>query len=862
MQTQSICFGLMMLLLISCCVDAQDIENHSKLISRGNWYLTTIEGKEYDGFVGKYASIILDANNYPHISYYDEKNQDLKYAHWDGKAWQITTVDGLKENVGWNTSIALDSKGNPHIAYDNHTDSTNKKLRYAFWDGINWKIQEVPTKNDVDGRIHLIIDIKDTPHIGYCEHVVGKENRLLSYAFWDGSNWKTQSTDLGIVSDISVSMDLDSNNWPHFCYYHSGKIELYYTYFDLKSGQWIFNLIEQAKEPMFNTSIVLDIKNMPHVSYTSGKDPTYLKYAVFDGKTWIITVVDQGKSLQFNNQTSIAIDSAMCLHLCYGEGLFQDLRYAYSNTGGKEWQIQILDRWGQVGSFACMALDTKNYPHIAYLYQSEADLGCEICFGALRYAYVSDDPAVAQGWQFSTVDFQGLDAHCGYVGSMVLDTNNYAHIVYCQEGGAALASSSPFGEDMRATQFLKYACWDGSVWKLTTLDKQDGIYTQSSIAIDLKQMLHVSYGIQTAAAGNFLMYASNSSGAWKLEKVIEGTCGATAIALDQKQLPHIAYCDEKSGYLYYTYWDGASWKSQAVDGPKIETFAAGTISIAVDSQNFPHISYFDKNNEVIKYARWNGKEWQRTVIDKEPQVGLSSSIKIGTGDTVHISYTGSNSDIKAVCDLKYAYWNGLNWTITIVDKSSNMYGKNSLVLDSYGNPHISYQDYRHQDLKYAYFDSATRAWVTSGVDSAGPEGTFNSIALDGKDQAHISYVYKTDSGVSRTLKYASYINTNNMIQLKLFAAKMEDQQVLVYWETAAEVDNAGFYIWRSNQQDGLFTRLNDTLIPSEGGSTWGAFYSYYDPAALHGQTYYYKLEDVDYQGISTFHGPIHIDVQK
>ena len=69
----------------------------------------TIETVDSNGIVGLYNSLALDSSDYPCISYYDETNDDLKYAKWNGSSWDIETVDSVG-SVGYYTSIALVSQ--------------------------------------------------------------------------------------------------------------------------------------------------------------------------------------------------------------------------------------------------------------------------------------------------------------------------------------------------------------------------------------------------------------------------------------------------------------------------------------------------------------------------------------------------------------------------------------------------------------------------------------------------------------------------------------------------------------------------------------------------------------------------------
>ena len=93
-------------------------------------------------------------------------------------------------------------------------------------------------------------------------------------------------------------------------------------------------------------------------------------------------------------------------------------------------------------------------------------------------------------------------------------------------------------------------------------------------------------------------------------------------------------------------------------------------------------------------------------------------------------------------------WGG--WIIQTVDSEGVVGHYTSIALDSSGHPHISYQDYGNEDLKYARWDG--KSWIIQTVDSEGDVGESTSIALDSSDYPHISYGDET----VRDLKYARW----------------------------------------------------------------------------------------------------------
>ncbi|MGE5141568.1 MAG: hypothetical protein ACM3JD_19035 [Rudaea sp.] len=78
------------------------------------------------------------------------------------------------------------------------------------------------------------------------------------------------------------------------------------------------------------------------------------------------------------------------------------------------------------------------------------------------------------------------------------------------------------------------------------------------------------------------------------------------------------------------------------------------------------------------------------------------------------------------------------------------------------------------------------------------------------------------------------------------------------WSTATEVNTAGFNLYRGDSSDGPFVKVNVEMIPASQNALTGGRYQFGDTDVVPGQTYYYQLEDVEYSGQTTRHGPIEI----
>jgi hypothetical protein len=155
--------------------------------------------------------------------------------------------------------------------------------------------------------------------------------------------------------------------------------------------------------------------------------------------------------------------------------------------------------------------------------------------------------------------------------------------------------------------------------------------------------------------------------------------------------------------------------------------------------------------------------------------------------------------------------------------------------------------------------TATLAQVAF-VSTVGPvnlhlQGT--SVAID--QGASLSAIFTTDIDAGPRAGAwdvgADEFGSVTSVTLVSFLAKGQDSAVELSWETASEIDNLGFHLYRSLASEGPYDRVTSRVIPGLGSSPVGARYSYVDSGLENGTTYFYRLEDIETTGRTKMHGP-------
>jgi len=337
------------------------------------WLTETVDSA---ATVGWYTSLALDTTGQPHISYLDYNDGawphgNLKYAHFDGTSWQVERVDHADPGTGGDwvaayTSLALDANGRPHISYYNESEDWGlSELRYATFDGTTWITMTVDSGPYVGWWSSLKLDTADRPHISYAG------SYYLKYAHFDGSAWITETVD-GNGGMGSTSLALDAAGWPHISYCRSGPgstENLSYAHFD--GSAWLTETVASTDSVGVYNSLALDAANRPHISYMHWElNAADLRYTSFDGNAWLNETIDGTGWVGL--YTSLALDAVGRPHIGYldwGNGVLK-----YAHFSGTTWITETVDNAGLVGEYASLALDAEGRPHISYYDATNANL--------------------------------------------------------------------------------------------------------------------------------------------------------------------------------------------------------------------------------------------------------------------------------------------------------------------------------------------------------------------------------------------------------------------------------------------------------------------------------------------------------
>ena len=244
-----------------------------------------------------------------------------------------------------------------------------------------------------------------------------------------------------------------------------------------------------------------------------------------------------------------------------------------------------------------------------------------------------------------------------------------------------------------------------------------------------------------------LLYIALQNKKWVTQQIDPGSGTLSfhcSVAVGPDGAPHLSWYHEKYpdgsnlGHLRHADLEDGVWVVRTVDGG----LSGKWHSMVIDSKGFPHASYSQLSSGgrsvgELRYAEWDGGNWSVTTVDSSEATGsyrgYDNSLALSPDGSAYISYFDART-------LKYAHQKQGKWTVEKIDSVASSYdiyvGSTSLLLDSHGNPHIIYGDFGA--VKHAFWDG--KKWQIETV-ASGAEQQYGNVdaAIGPKDTLYVSY---------------------------------------------------------------------------------------------------------------------------
>jgi hypothetical protein len=289
------------------------------------WFTMTVTN------IASFATLVLDSHQRPHIAFADHgsgRGARLRHAYWDGTKWNIAPINVQPGTVvAYYTSIGLDANDNPFFSFYDYADRNETfrlRLRAVSWVSDHWEARTVDAQGGSGKFNSLAVDSSGNPHIAYAN--VKYETSGLRFADWNGETWKTAILEgaAGPTPVYSVAMVMDKNDNPHVTYslVQTGVVK-YATRVD---GKWTLQPVDTIKAVAYpdRNGIVLDGNGEPYISYYDSKVGV-LKIAHRDHGKWMAEVLDG----DFSGFTSSLAISGDTLWVAYANETNNALRVAH-----------------------------------------------------------------------------------------------------------------------------------------------------------------------------------------------------------------------------------------------------------------------------------------------------------------------------------------------------------------------------------------------------------------------------------------------------------------------------------------------------------------------------------------------------
>lgn len=577
------------------------------------------------------------------------------------------------------------------------------------------------------GPRSLAIDSAGRPRVAF-----GGDH--LYYAWYDGAVWHTVVVDDSPGVGRYTSLALEADDTPHISYYDAADGDLrYVTGVPQPDGSCVFGesqAVDSAGNVGMYSAIALD-GSLPRIAYydatltalkhvTQRSDGTWEEPVVIDG----YEEGAEGDDREVGEYVSLAIDTAGASHVSYrgevaeyieGRLLVTDT-LAYATNVGGGWQAEpiIADVSSQdstelwLGYHTCIAVTgggSSALPYISFRrrFPNEA-----------FFAYKD----VSNAWHQEKVA-DTLDAGA-FTSLVVVDQTAYMSWYEAYRADLWLASKSLTDE---------LGTWDAAI-----IDDRGDVGRYCSLAAAADGTLHITY---YDADQRRLRHMVDHGAGWESETIGQQPAHGQVLAADVDLAGNakLVVHDPASGALTYIQQEGDEWYSERVAASGVTEGHADLVATSEGAL----IVYYDENTTSLRLAERTASGWDIQTVDTDGDVGRYCSLAVDNRYDatefrwcrhIHIAYYDADQErllyrYRNDCEYERGEWNASN---RVVDDQDRVGRYASIVVDTHGDPHISYYCEAFGDLRLASF-TVEEGWTTVTLDADFDRGRYSRIAL-------------------------------------------------------------------------------------------------------------------------------------
>lgn len=644
--------------------------------------------------VGKYTSIALDHNGNPVISYYDETNSALKVLHCGNATCSTGNTIAKPDSigtVGQYTSVTVDNNNFPVVSYYDVTNGVLKVLHCgnsACSAGNTIVKPDISSSNGVQSAIKL--NAAGKPVIAYFDFT-NTSLKILTCgnANCTAGNTITTADSAGDVGRYP-SLQLDSNGNPAVSYLDAtnGKLKVLRCGNALCTAGNTFALVGNNSIVGYFSSLALDGGNNPTISYwdrTNG-DLNVLRCSNASCSTGnTITIPDSTGNV--GQYTSLKLDASSNPVVSYYDVTNGNLKVLHcgSTTCGIN-STTVADMAVQAGQYSAIKLDALGNPVVSYWDQANGDLkvlhcGDNTCNN--NNVITSAYTPGNTGWDTSLA----LDSNGYPVISFYDFTNSVMKVLHCTNANCT-GVNSPTTPDILSRRLTSIA-----------LDAAGNPVIASAGQAD-QGLRIVHCGDATCSTGNTV--TSPDFPSYPFNADVRGV----SLTLDSSGNPIVSFYRADKNQLKVLHCADSAC---AGPGNSIAVLDPGTVSgdhrstsITLDANGYPVVAYQDTANHALKVLHCGnanctaGNSIASPVTNPSGNIGIAPSIKLDavTGNPI-VSYGTSNNMSVLYCGNQNCTANNL---ITVVDPTSSGWDS-ALALDTNGFPVASYYHSTGKNLK-------------------------------------------------------------------------------------------------------------------------------------------------------------------